>query len=116
MALLLANAGNDNCGLVGFIIGPCVATMDFCITGDCVTITGLFTVGRSVTGAAAMACGGRCTTEPLDVITFDGGRIGLPVGRGKISLDNSSAGDSTELSGFFFVDSDKSDKHIPVNQ
>lgn len=44
-----------------------------------------------------MAVAGRCVTKALGVVTFNGGRMALLVRRGKISLANSSTGDSLEL-------------------
>jgi hypothetical protein len=110
--LLLPNVARNNGGReVTPTISPCVTAVGFFIAGRCVTTTGrVGAVGRFVTAEpiAVVIVGrivGNCVTEIVGVVTFGGGRTGLLVDTGTISLANSSEGDSPEISGFFLGDS-----------
>jgi hypothetical protein len=106
--LLLPNVARNNGGReVTPTISPCVTAVGFFIAGRCVTTTGrVGAVGRFVTAEPiAVVIVGRCVTETVGVVTFGGGRTGLLVDPGTISLANSSEGDSPEISGFFLGDS-----------
>lgn len=108
--LLLPNVARNNGGReVTPTISPCVTAVGFfIIAGRCVTTTGRVgaAVGRFVTAETiAAVIVGRCVTETVGVVTFGGGRTGLLVDPGTISLANSSERDSPEISGFFLGDS-----------
>ena len=102
--MLLPNVARNNGGREVTTISPCVTTVGFFIVGRCVTTIGRVVVGCFVIVELVVIVG-RCVTETVGVVTFSGGRTGLFVDPGTISLANSSERDSPEISGFFLEDS-----------